>query len=78
MRNVTVIVCVAAGFMLATGAYAQSPARSGCTHQQLADECGGNGGVDSRFAEDGSGGNGGADSRFAEEAGGGSGGPAGA
>ena len=69
MRNVTVAACAVVAFTLATAAYAQSPKSPGCTHRQLAETGGGNGGTGAKLAEEG-GGNGGAGAKLAEEGGG--------
>lgn len=88
MRNMTVAACAALALTLATGAYAQSPKSAACSHKELAEQGGGNGGAGTKLAETGGGnggtaaklaeqggGNGGASSKLAET-GGGNGGPA--
>ena len=69
MRNVTVPACAALALTLATGAYAQSPKSVACSHKQLAEAGGGNGGTGTRLAESG-GGNGGTAAKLAEQGGG--------
>ena len=64
MRNVTIAACAALALTLAAGAYAQSPKSVACSHKQLAEEGGGNGGASSKPAEAG-GGNGGAATQVA-------------
>ena len=65
MRNVTIAACAALALTLAAGAYAQSPKSVACSHKQLAEEGGGNGGAGSKLAETG-GGNGGTGAKLAE------------
>jgi hypothetical protein len=55
MRNVTVAACAVLAFILTTGAYAQSPKSPGCTHKELAETGGGNGGTSAKLAEEGGG-----------------------
>jgi hypothetical protein len=69
MRNVTLAACAAVVLTLASGAYAQSPKSTACSHKELAEEGGGNGGVAAKLAE-GGGGNGGTGAKLAEEGGG--------
>jgi len=69
MRNVTVAACAALALTLAAGAYAQSPKSVACSHKQLAEEGGGNGGAGTKLAETG-GGNGGTAAKLAEQGGG--------
>jgi hypothetical protein len=64
MRSLTVTAFIVLPLALATGAYAQSPASAGCSHQQLAEAGGGNGGKQPVYAEAG-GGNGGKAPRLA-------------
>lgn len=69
MRNMTATACAVLALTLATVAYAQSHNSAACSHKQLAEEGGGNGGAGTKLAETG-GGNGGAGARVAEQGGG--------
>jgi len=69
MRNVTIAACATLALTFVTGAYAQSPKSVACSHKQLAEEGGANGGAGARVAETG-GGNGGTATKLAEQGGG--------